>query len=103
MQPCPGEGRGPGSTKSVARYSMRGRQMLRACDSAPQLDPGLRRGTAIGSPSRHFETRPHSAASNVSAACKSTETNRLTPRSIMVTPNRRCIRLIVTALWVTIR
>ncbi len=103
MQPYPGEGRGPDSAKSVARYSMRGRQMLRACDSASQLDPGLRRGTAIDSPGWRFETRPHSAASKVSAACKSTETSRLTPRSIIVTPNNRCIRLIVTALCVTIR
>jgi len=42
-------------------------------------------------------------ASNCSAALRSTLTRRDTPRSTMVTPNRRCIRLIVTALWVTTR
>ena len=45
----------------------------------------------------------HSAASSRSAPPRSTETSRLTPCSIIVTPNSRCIRLIVTALWVTIR
>jgi uncharacterized protein len=45
----------------------------------------------------------YSAASSSSAPPRSTETSRLTPRSTMVTPNRRCMRLIVTALWVTIR
>ena len=45
----------------------------------------------------------YSAASSVSAPPKSTDTSRLTPRSTIVTPNSRCIRLIVTALWVTIR
>ncbi len=30
-------------------------------------------------------------------------TSRLTPLSTIVTPNSRCMRLIVTALWVTIR
>ena len=46
---------------------------------------------------------PYSAANNSSAPSRSTLTSRETPRSTMVTPNRRCIRLIVTALWVTIR
>ncbi len=43
------------------------------------------------------------AASSCSAPPKSTLTRRLTPRSTIVTPNRRCMRLIVTALCVTIR
>ena len=38
------------------------------------------------------------AASNCSAPPRSTLTRRLTPRSIIVTPNRRCMRAIVTAL-----
>jgi len=37
------------------------------------------------------------------ASPRSTLSRRDTPRSCMVTPNRRCMRLIVTALWVTIR
>ena len=45
----------------------------------------------------------YSPASNPVARPRSTETSRLTPRSTIVTPNRRCIRLIVAALWVTIR
>ena len=45
----------------------------------------------------------YSAASRRSAPPRSTLTRRLTPFSTIVTPNRRCIRLIVTALWVTIR
>ncbi len=45
----------------------------------------------------------HSAASRLSAPPRSTLTSRLTPFSIIVTPNRRCMRLIVTALWVTIK
>ena len=45
----------------------------------------------------------YSAASNSSAPPRSTLTRRLTPFSIIVTPNRRCILLMVTALWVTIR
>ena len=45
----------------------------------------------------------YSAASSSSAPPRSTETIRLTPRSTMVTPNSRCIRLMVTALWVTMR
>ena len=45
----------------------------------------------------------HSAANSASAPPRSTLTRRLTPFSTIVTPNRRCMRLIVTALWVTIR
>ena len=44
----------------------------------------------------------YSAASSA-ASPRSTLTRRETPFSAIVTPNRRCIRLIVTALWVTIR
>jgi len=61
---------------------------------------------ARGSPAPASETSGspgHSAASSDSAPPRSTETSRLTPRSIIVTPNSRCMRLIVTALWVTIR
>ena len=47
--------------------------------------------------------KSYSAASNVSAPPRSTDTSRLTPRSTIVTPNSRCIRLIVAALCVTIR
>ena len=45
----------------------------------------------------------YSAANNCSAPPRSTLTNRDTPCSTMVTPNSRCMRLMVTALWVTIR
>ena len=45
----------------------------------------------------------YSAANNCSAPPRSTDTRRLTPRSTMVTPNKRCMRDMVTALWVTIR
>src|SRR5690606_1656355 len=55
----------------------------------------------IGAASRGC--RSHSAARSSSAPPRSTLTSRLTPFSTMVTPNSRCIRLIVTALWVTIR
>src|SRR5262245_14923251 len=41
----------------------------------------------------------HAAASR-SAACKSTDTSLETPRSCMVTPKRRSMRDMVTALWV---
>ena len=51
----------------------------------------------------HDKAPIHSAASSSSAAVRSTLTSRETPFSTMVTPNRRCMRLIVTALWVTIR
>lgn len=50
-----------------------------------------------------LRSESYSAANNSSAPPRSTETRRLTPCSTMVTPNRRCIRLIVTALWVTMR
>ncbi len=52
---------------------------------------------------RLFRPRAYSAAINRSAAPRSTETRREMPCSAMVTPNRRCMRLIVTALWVTMR
>ena len=52
---------------------------------------------------RRDEAAGHSAASSRSALPRSTLTRRLTPFSTIVTPNRRCIRLIVTALCVTIR
>ena len=46
--------------------------------------------------------KAYSAASSA-ASPRSTLTSRETPFSAIVTPNKRCIRLIVTALWVTIR
>ena len=59
--------------------------------------PGVRRG--VGG-----QDRAHSAASSrLVAALRSTETRRLTPCSIIVTPYNLSMRLIVTALWVTIR
>src|SRR3546814_10121497 len=45
----------------------------------------------------------YSAARRASAPPRLTDTRRLTPRSTMVTPNSRCMRAIVTALWLTMR
>ena len=48
-------------------------------------------------------TAAYSAARSSSAPPRSTLTNRLMPFSIIVTPNNLCIRLMVTALCVTMR
>lgn len=69
-------------------------QQLRRVIAANQTTPARDNGKV---------TRCQTAASKVVAPPRSTETRRLTPCSTMVTPNKRCIRLIVTALWVTIR
>ena len=78
-----------------ARHDPRRRRgcPARPLDRSQQRDLPLRRSAGGG----------YSAASRLSAPPRSTETSRLTPRSTIVTPNRRCIRAIVTALWVTIR
>lgn len=72
----------------------------------PKWERGLKGGLQFPLPSRRdgrVRARGYSAASSRSAPPRSTLTSRDTPFSIMVTPNRRCMRAMVTALWVTIR
>jgi len=75
----------------------------------PIIGLGNKSGHGLGTDKHQFEfavpMRPaHTYSAAISAAApRSTETSRLTPCSTIVTPNRRCMRLIVAALWVTIR
>jgi hypothetical protein len=56
--------------------------------------------SAYASMCRLCFTAHHPTSRKLSAVCKSTETSWLTPRSAMVTPNRRSMRLMVIGLWV---